>query len=423
MLRWPVSVLALLATMSQSLRFGKQIHGGWEKFDFEGPVPTGNSSWNARNFAWGLKKVYLGGSNEPLGQTYHNIASLQSLSQSGHVDLLISPVGSFMAPLTYLSELRPRKRVAFFDYNPDAIAVGKVTLELVRISKNKEEFISRIYSRDVPLFERRFGKITYYNQEAFMREENVNRTLQKETTEMLERGLGKSTMYAWDFIQQHMKYPCNSPPNTTLKLCVPPAFDPRWKILYYGPLYEFGPMTTQGPQHYIDAMIRSGRVPSNAVNYQAWMYGAGWLASDSAFDNVKNRLHLVHFMNDAVGTAIKQVCSSVRPEMTVLFTMDMFSAGYAKREEVTQMLRKECEGTVAVLATLQADHRGRKSDLCKVIEKGAALPGRTCSEWDSSGAVVLGKRIGDFVNSLNGTGGASLWWQRQAPGFIQSIWR
>ena len=113
----------------------------------------------------GYEGVYMG-KNDGLMEIQHMLMSLERHGFPQNPDVLASVVGS-LAVVDMLQVLSP-KRLLLFDVNPDAVAYGKLMLELIEMSENPQDFISAIFSRDARGFELFNGPISASNQHKFL---------------------------------------------------------------------------------------------------------------------------------------------------------------------------------------------------------------------------------------------------------------
>ena len=103
--------------------------------------------------------------NDPPGELLHITLSLVR-ARPLHVDRLVSVAGS-MTALNLLTVLSPR-HIHFFDMNPCAVQWGKMLCELILLSETPQEFMSRLFARNLIEFERDVGKLTFSNQDKFL---------------------------------------------------------------------------------------------------------------------------------------------------------------------------------------------------------------------------------------------------------------
>jgi len=360
------------------------------------PVPA---TAKANSFHLGAKEIFVGGSNEPYGQLYHNIASLEKHDLT-KVNRLISVCGDFFAPLSLLSQLEVASDVVFFDRNPSAIAYSQMILRLADISSSPAEFLGRVYGRDAVAFEGEHGKITVDNQDKFM-EQPPSQEVVHSTQDALsssERNIFDETL--------KLATACNG------GRCMKPVFtvDGSSKpIFWHHTMEDLGPRTTGTAQNYL-------------------MYGAGWL-TQVGFKRVKDALPLVRFMNAEFHEVMSDACQE--GDKTVLYVMDMVTNHFLQYtdyqngvpEQELKLWAQKCGPKgFGLVQSMGCD----KSKICTMVTpagRGAVRPQgglqqtanresltategsfevQSCSNWDSAEATVAGTTIRDFVHTLQG---------------------
>ena len=118
---------------------------------------------------------------DPPGELLHITLSLVR-ARVLNIDRLVSVAGS-MTALNLLTAVNPR-HIHFFDMNPCAILWGKMLCEVVLLSSSPQEFMSRLFARNVAEFERDEGKLTFLNQDRFLARP-VSAAVREETREAL----------------------------------------------------------------------------------------------------------------------------------------------------------------------------------------------------------------------------------------------
>ena len=103
--------------------------------------------------------------NDPPGELLHIILTLVR-ARLLEVDRLVSVAGS-MTALNFLTALNPG-HIHFFDMNPCAIQWGRMLCELILLSDTPQEFVSRLFARNVTEFEHHSGKLTVLNQDRYL---------------------------------------------------------------------------------------------------------------------------------------------------------------------------------------------------------------------------------------------------------------
>merc|ERR1719198_1544875 len=136
--------------------------------------------------------------------------------------------------------------------------------ELIKMSKTPQEFITRLYSRDVDAFERSEGqKLTYINQMKFLKQ-NMSSVIRENT----KRQLTPISLAAYTEIME--LYQDGERHNKGWKVDGPllPCED-RCKLRQFS-------MSKLGTQPY-----------AKVDGYSSFLYGEGFLSSQWTFDRVK----------------------------------------------------------------------------------------------------------------------------------------
>lgn len=327
-----------------------------------GPLLLGHGN---RPVSWhfhGWKDCYLA-FNDPYGEILHNVFTL---TRAGflEVDRFVSVVGSLTA-LHLLVALTPRV-IHFFDMNPCAVVWGKMLLEVISVATTPQEFISRIFARDVASFEEKRGKLSHVNQAEFLAQP-VSEVWQRSTQALLGRESRETYCSVLvPFQRGEQRFGWNTP-------SILPCEDRRRFRTYT--------RTGLGPQ---------GRLPSDG--FASFLYGEGWLSSPWTFEEVRRKLDATPIFwaapVDFPCASVEEVLCGVgrgdrvAGERVVIYVMDMFSSGFAAFWPLSQAARYRGDGRLVVLQSITA----RKDEL--VLELVGARDGaprwRSLSVWDSS---------------------------------------
>eukprot|EP00746_Dinoflagellata_sp_MGD_P029105 gnl/MRDRNA2_/MRDRNA2_168868_c0_seq1.p1 gnl/MRDRNA2_/MRDRNA2_168868_c0~~gnl/MRDRNA2_/MRDRNA2_168868_c0_seq1.p1 ORF type:complete len:409 (+),score=74.35 gnl/MRDRNA2_/MRDRNA2_168868_c0_seq1:137-1363(+) len=255
----------------------------------------------------GFKDVYID-SGDPLGELLHNILSIVRAHEV-HLDNFVSVVGSFSA-VNLLTSIEPRN-IVFFDMNPAAIEVAKLKCELINISDTPQDYISRIFARNVSSFEQAEGRLTKHNQHVFLGTP-VDEELRTQTKALLTgaaKDIYESLLQQYqdpDFEDESMKnapgtmQPCED--RTKLKGCT---------------------MSGLGGQHI--PMMNKGF---------SFRYGDGFLSSERTYSIVRRKLQTLPItwiagVDFPASDAMFGREDAFHGNRTLLFVMDMFSSGFA----------------------------------------------------------------------------------------------
>eukprot|EP00930_Biecheleria_cincta_P034027 TRINITY_DN23555_c0_g1_i2.p1 TRINITY_DN23555_c0_g1~~TRINITY_DN23555_c0_g1_i2.p1 ORF type:complete len:311 (-),score=27.31 TRINITY_DN23555_c0_g1_i2:214-1146(-) len=263
------------------------------------------------SFSWyfdGWPDCYLA-PNDPPGELLHIVLTLAkaNLLQMGQ---LVSVVGS-MTVLNLLTGLSPTA-IHFFDMNPCAVAWGKMLCELVLVSECPKVFISRLFARDVKVFEEEHGILSCLNQDIFLQTPPSWRwrwesegLLSGEAREVYQTIL---CPYQEGLIRTNWNTPRILP-------C-----EDRRRLRNY---------TRSG-------LGSQGRLPQDG--FASYLYGEGWLTSEWTYQQVKLRLQQVpitwtsgiDFVKVRADDLILDRSQHVNEsggQVALLFLMDMFSSG------------------------------------------------------------------------------------------------
>lgn len=116
----------------------------------------------------GLGSVYWTGLNDCHADVAHVALSLEKLrNESPPVPTTFFSVAGSMNGLTHLPAVRP-DNIVFFDMNPAALETGRLVVELVKRSESAADYMTRVFLRNVSVFERSHGPLTHHNQHEFM---------------------------------------------------------------------------------------------------------------------------------------------------------------------------------------------------------------------------------------------------------------
>lgn len=316
-------------------------------------------SWNFN----GWPDCYLA-PNDPPGELLHIVLTLVR-AKLLNVGQLVSVVGS-MTVLNFLTALSPAA-IHFFDMNPCAVAWGKMLCELISVSESPQVFISRLFARDVRVFEEEHGKLVCFNQEQFLQEPpswkwrwESEELLSKESREVYQTVL-------CPYQEGLSRIGWNTPR-------ILPCEDRR--------LLRNSTRSGLGSQ---------GRLPEDG--FASYLYGEGWLASEWTYQQVQLRLQQVpitwtsgiDFVKARAEDMILDQCRHAKDSTgntTLLFLMDMFSSGFAGSWPAKEVLRmQELAGRLVVIQSITE----QKSEL--VQEPTCGLDGSlrwvSLSDWQS----------------------------------------
>ena len=210
-------------------------------------------------------EVYIA-SADRFDTTLNNLNSLKKFDNV-HIDRYLTVIGG-LSGLNYLLALEP-KEIVFFDLNKSAIPYAQLILELIEISDDAEDFITRIFSRSVNDFVRKYNysKLSIENQNQFLTiayDENI-------LTDTLIK-LSESSKNAF---QEYITPFLNNNVLEGTKNCR--RLFPCW------PINERVPVGGGEDTGYNES---GERVPNTNTFY----YGYGWLASYNSYNTIKSRL-------------------------------------------------------------------------------------------------------------------------------------
>ncbi|CAJ1382402.1 unnamed protein product [Effrenium voratum] len=209
----------------------------------------------------GFKDVYFG-ANEPWGETLHDIFTLIA-HKFTQVEHYVSVVGSMNA-LNFLTAIRP-KQIHFFDLNPAAVSWGKLLVELVRASASPQDFVSRLFARDLQGFEE--GQVlSPASQEAFL-QLPPSEAIRSETLAKLSEESQDVYRQVAEQVEGH-KHDLNTGGLESGSFA---GLFPAWDRAFAGPL------------------TKSGLGPRMGAR-RSFLYGEGFLRSQWTFDQVKQVL-------------------------------------------------------------------------------------------------------------------------------------
>eukprot|EP00929_Paragymnodinium_shiwhaense_P046826 TRINITY_DN23820_c0_g1_i1.p1 TRINITY_DN23820_c0_g1~~TRINITY_DN23820_c0_g1_i1.p1 ORF type:complete len:1246 (+),score=277.85 TRINITY_DN23820_c0_g1_i1:183-3920(+) len=211
-----------------------------------------------------FKDVLLG-STDPYGEILHNGLTLKA-NNFTKVDHFVSNVGSFTTAANLLLNVKP-KEIHFFDESHEAVAWGKMLSELIQSSASPQDFVGRLFARDVATFESGVGaKLSAENQEAFLAApiDEKLRASAKAALSLESRKVYHDVMQAYqEGTKVHDDWNVNGP--------LLPCEDRR----------KFSRYTRS----------RLGPTPAQPCEGSAsFLYGEGFLASQKSFDTVKKKL-------------------------------------------------------------------------------------------------------------------------------------
>jgi len=329
----------------------------------------GNGRWESTVFAdWA--NCYLG-SNDPYGETLHSILSLAK-AEFFNVDRFVSVVGSFVA-LQFLLILKPRA-IHFFDMNPCAVKWAQMLCELITISSSPQEYMSRLFARDVAAFEwhDEYRRLLYLNQHRFLKSPPCQ--VWRETTCALLSPSARATY-------EEILVPLQAGAKT------------RWYTPRLVPCED---------RRELKSLARSGlgaqgRLPLDGR--ASFLYGEGWLTSQLTFDNVKRKLQTVpitwssgvdfptvrsgDICQDISGDVCQDISSLDESQNVLIFAMDMWSSNFARQWWPKEMMtwRPKC-GRLVVIQSITAGKHELVRELVGDVEK-KTLAWQSFSDWKS----------------------------------------
>lgn len=209
-------------------------------------------------------QVYLA-SADNMGQTIQNLENLKT-NILFNVYKYTSVIGG-LSGLNYIAALRP-ENICFFDINEEAISYAQFIFEMIGICEGPKDFISRIFSRSIDLFELKNGlELDYQSQEKFLAQ-TIDSALMKETLSMLSAD--GSGIYK-EYILPRLRHEV-----------LPGTFNCR-RLLPCWPVNDRVPVGAGEDTGY----DKSGkRVP----NINTFFYGHGWLGSVDDYKELQNAL-------------------------------------------------------------------------------------------------------------------------------------
>ena len=110
-----------------------------------------------------------------MSSTLKNLENLR-LFENKKIDSFVTVIGG-LSGLNYLLELEPNQ-IKFFDVNEASFDYLKLIIELIKISSSPEDFISRIFSRDLTVFlESNGSRLDHQNQSDYLTKQYDNSIL------------------------------------------------------------------------------------------------------------------------------------------------------------------------------------------------------------------------------------------------------
>eukprot|EP00435_Cladocopium_sp_Y103_P031290 s886_g7.t3 len=321
------------------------------------PLGYGNGKKESTTFS-GWSNCYLG-SNDPYGETLHSILSLVRAKYVS-IDRFVSVVGSFVA-LQFLLVLKP-KTMHFFDMNPQQVQWAKMLCELIKISKTPQEYISRVFARQVRPFERRLGhggptgdRLTHLNQHRFLRLPIAQR-LRSDTLQRLSASAQETYQRVLVPLQE------GDQPGWFTPTLLPCEDRRRLRSLA---------RTGLGPQ---------GRLPGDRC--ASLLYGEGWLSSQETFNVVKQKLATtsITWTSDVDFTSASPadiIPEDVPAARSLLFAMDMWSSHFARPLSKQLTLQWRGAGRLVVVQSITA----QKSELVEELVGSEDLSWKSFSDW------------------------------------------
>ena len=119
-----------------------------EKYESVALFPSPNAGHKEQTLFRRPAEVYLA-SADRMDNVLHNAAVLRNVYGQG-VSSYATVIGG-LSGLNYINVLRP-ERITFFDVNPSMVEYCSLILELIGIADSPEDFITRIFARDVQGF-------------------------------------------------------------------------------------------------------------------------------------------------------------------------------------------------------------------------------------------------------------------------------
>lgn len=220
----------------------------------------------------GKSQVYLANSDQ-MDKTIHNCKILKESIPP--VFKYVTVIGG-MSGLNYIQYLRP-KNIIFYDINPFAVEYLTFILELISISRNHRDFISRIFCRDLKIFEDTFKTMLNYKNQQIYLDLPVDEILQKDTCNRLSQSSQKIFK---EYIYLRLE-------NVVNQVCNCRRLLPCWKIDKDVPVGA-------GEAYGVD---QDGcYIP----NTNTFFYGYGWLANEQSFKETKRILHKANIQSCVV---------------------------------------------------------------------------------------------------------------------------
>jgi len=303
----------------------------------------------------GVNNLYIA-SGDPLGELLHILLSLRNTSLL-EMDNFVSVVGSFEA-MQLLVAIQP-KQIVFFDENPAAIAMAKMKLELLEIASSPQEYITRIFARDVRKFEQTHSKLTSSNQEAFMAM-GINEEIRRNTEELLTPDSAKvykavivphqaPSFAEPSWFSDGRLRPCNV--RSIMTACTASGFGPQ-------------------PQHPGDRLI-------------GFRYGEGFLTNQHTYNILVHKIKTIpiSWVQGVDFPASNPMFG--RPasgDKTVVFVMDMFASKFASEWKLPkQQLWFDAVGKEAfvLIQTIVEDRN-------QLVQQFNGSVWSSLSDWDSS---------------------------------------
>ncbi len=220
-------------------------------------------------------QIYLA-SADRMDRVIGNVNALKSLA-SRSIDTYATVIGG-LSGLNYLLSVEP-KNIKFFDINPEAIKYAKLIVEIISISKNPRDFISRIFSRSVDSFLNQCGfkELTCENQDAFLKRPIETEIYSETITSLSEHGGSSYREFIEPFLSGKIF--------DEIRNCC--CLLPCWKT------NERVPVGGGQKRGYDE----NGHLVPNTNTF---FYGQGWLGSEEYFLRIKEilkkaELNYIHF--------------------------------------------------------------------------------------------------------------------------------
>lgn len=234
-------------------------------------------------------KIYLASADQFIGMK--KIIEGKNIPSCEHFFSVIGGLGG----LNILSRLENLKSITFFDINPFEAEVCRFYLDVIKNSKNRDDFISLIYLRDFDS-----SKYSFRNQESF-----YSLPLDKKLINRLKKILSGElyNFYVKTYLP-HIKDPMKNIYSGVSVHCT------RLPIFHEAPLEE--PMAHP-------FLKRSVLKKKKIISVNSFFFGKGWLKNDIRFQKVKKNIQ-----NCKVNIIIKNIFELEAPSNSGLYSSNVF---------------------------------------------------------------------------------------------------